>query len=88
MFIEIITPDKKVFEGEVVAATFPGSDGYFQVLNDHAPLIGTLGKGELRYTVEGKDKKRKETILDVEGGVVEVLNNRVVVLAESIWGAA
>ncbi|MEL7145807.1 MAG: F0F1 ATP synthase subunit epsilon [Bacteroidota bacterium] len=88
MFIEIITPDKKVFEGEVVSATFPGSDGYFQVLNDHAPMIGTLGQGELRYIVEGKDKKRKETILDVEGGVVEILNNKVIVLAESIWGEA
>ena len=86
MFIEIVTPDKKVFEGEVVSATFPGSDGYFQVLNDHAPMIGTLGQGELRYIVESKDKKRTETILDVEGGVVEVLNNKVVVLAESVWG--
>ena len=86
MFIEIVTPDKKVFEGEVVSATFPGSDGYFQVLNDHAPMIGTLGQGELRYIVECKDKKRTETILDVEGGVVEVLNNKVVVLAESVWG--
>ncbi len=90
MFLEIVTPDEKVFEGEVVSATFPGSDGSFQVLNDHAPLISTLGRGDLVYKTkitEGKDKdKLKATILGVDGGVVEVLNNKVVVLAESILG--
>jgi len=86
MFLEIITPDEKVFEGEVQSATFPGSDGSFQVLNNHAPMISTLGNGELKYKVVSKDKKVKETILDVDGGVVEILNNRVIVLAESILG--
>ena len=84
MFLEIITPDEKVFEGEVDSATFPGSDGSFQVLNDHAPLMSTLGNGELKYKITSKDKKTTETILDVEGGVVEVLNNRVIVLAEKV----
>ena len=82
MFLEIVTPDEKVFEGEVVSATFPGSDGSFQVLNDHAPLISTLGRGDLVYKTkitEGKDKdKLKATIIEVDGGVVEVLNNKVV----------
>ena len=90
MFLEIVTPDEKVFEGEVVSATFPGSDGSFQVLNDHAPLISTLGRGDLVYKTkitEGKDKdKLKATIIEVDGGVVEVLNNKVVVLAESVLG--
>ena len=40
MNLEILTPEKKVFEGEVVSATFPGADGSFQVLNNHAPQIG------------------------------------------------
>ncbi|MCR9250444.1 MAG: F0F1 ATP synthase subunit epsilon [bacterium] len=90
MFLEIVTPDEKVFEGEVESATFPGSDGSFQVLNDHAPLISTLGRGDLVYKTkitEGKDKdKLKATIIEVDGGVVEVLHNKVVVLAEAVFG--
>ena len=79
MFLEIITPDKKVFEGEVESAKFPGSEGSFQVLENHAPLISSLGKGPVVY----KNKQGEHT-LEVEGGVVEVLNNRVVLLAESV----
>ena len=80
MYLEIVTPDEKVFEGEVVTATFPGADGSFQVMNNHAAMISTLGVGDLRYTEE----KKKEEILEVDGGVVEVLQNKVVVLAEKI----
>lgn len=83
MFLEIITPDDRLFEGEVDSATFPGSDGTFQVLNDHAPLVSSLGLGELKYQY-----KEKDHIIDkdfkINGGVVEVLNNRVLVLVESL----
>ncbi|MEM9857721.1 MAG: ATP synthase F1 subunit epsilon [Bacteroidota bacterium] len=79
MFLEIVTPAKKVFEGEVNVVTFPGTDGQFQVLNDHAPLVSTLKGGELKY----KDSKEENTV-DITGGVVEVLNNRVVVLADGL----
>ena len=79
MYLEIVTPDKKVFEGEVISASFPGSDGSFQVLSNHAPLLSTLKKGTIIY----KDSK-EEFNVTVDGGVVEVLNNRVIVLAESI----
>jgi F-type H+-transporting ATPase subunit epsilon len=78
MNLEIITPDKKVFAGEATAVTFPGIQGQFQILNNHAALVSTLGKGEI--VVEGTGK---ETFI-VDGGVVEVLNNNVLVLAESI----
>jgi len=80
MYLEIVTPDKKIFEGEVVTATFPGTHGSFQIMNNHAALISTLGKGDVRYT---EDKKKEQT-LTVDGGVVEVLHNKVVVLAEKI----
>lgn len=80
MYLEIVTPDNKIFEGEVVTATFPGTDGSFQVLSNHAPMISTLGNGELKYTEE----KKKEQVISIDGGVVEVLNNKVVVLAERI----
>jgi F-type H+-transporting ATPase subunit epsilon len=83
MYLEIVTPDEKVFEGEVEVATFPGSDGSFQVLNNHAPMISTLGRGDLRYT-RMENKKAKETHILIDGGVVEVKNNTVIVLAEKI----
>ena len=79
MYLEIVTPDQKVFEGEVISVTFPGTDGSFQILNNHAPLLSTLKKGMIVY----KDEKNEYDVM-VDGGVVEVLNNKVVVLAEAI----
>ena len=79
MYLEIVTPDQKVFEGEVISVSFPGTDGSFQVLNNHAPLLSTLKKGTIVY----KDKKNEFEVV-VDGGVVEVLNNKVIVLAEAI----
>lgn len=79
MYLEIVTPDKKVFEGEVHSVSFPGTDGSFQVLNNHAPLVSTLAKGTVVYS----GKELHEEIM-IDGGVVEVLNNRVIVLAEAI----
>ncbi|QHT70587.1 ATP synthase F1 subunit epsilon [Rhodocytophaga rosea] len=79
MHLEIITPDQKVFAGEVVSATFPGAKGSFQVLNNHAPLISLLEKGKITIrTTQG------EQSIVVDGGMVEVLNNKIIVLAESV----
>jgi F-type H+-transporting ATPase subunit epsilon len=75
MKIEIITPDKKVFEGEVNVVTLPGVNGSFQILKDHAPVVSTLSKGNV--IADGQT-------FTVDGGVVEVLNNKVLVLAEAI----
>ena len=83
MFLEIFTPDEQVYQGEVDSATFPGSNGEFQILNDHAPLVSSLGKGDIQYHYM-EEKKHKKSNIKVDGGVVEVLNNRVLVLAESI----
>ncbi len=79
MLLEIYTPDKKVFEGQVDSATFPGSKGAFQVLNNHAALISTLDKGMVIY----KNKNGTRELM-IRGGVVEVLNNKVILLAEGI----
>ncbi|MEP2025182.1 MAG: ATP synthase F1 subunit epsilon [Reichenbachiella sp.] len=83
MYLEIITPDENVFEGEVESAMFPGSDGSFQVLNDHAPLVSSVGKGDVKI-IKLHDKKTEEIHFSIDGGVVEVLNNKILVLAESI----
>lgn len=79
MYLEILTPDKKIFEGNVSIATFPGADGSFQVMDQHAPLISLLSEGVVEY----RSKEASETIR-ITGGVVEVLKNKVVLLADGI----
>lgn len=79
MYIEVVTPDKSVFSGEVVSATFPGSNGSFQVLNNHAPLISSLAKGTMTLV-----SKSTQQSMEVDGGIVEVLNNNIIVLAEKV----
>lgn len=79
MHLEILTPEKKVFEGSVNIATFPGADGSFQVMDNHAPLISLLNEGVVEY----KSKEVNES-LKITGGVVEVLRNKVILLADGI----
>lgn len=79
MNLEILTPEKKVFEGEVSSATFPGADGSFQVLNSHAPLVSLLKDGVVEY----KTREKTERVA-ITGGVVEVLNNQVILLADGV----
>ena len=80
MHLEIMTPEKKVFEGNVSIATFPGSDGSFQVMDNHAPLISLLKEGPVEY----KSKDAGNQTLMITGGVVEVLKNKVILLADGI----
>ncbi len=80
MHLDIITPDQRVFQGEAVSVTFPGLDGSFEVLNNHAPLIGVLQAGPIVV----RPATGAATTFRVDGGVVEVLNNNVVVLAEAL----
>jgi F-type H+-transporting ATPase subunit epsilon len=80
MHLEILTPEKKVFEGEVSIATFPGSDGSFQVMDNHAPLISLLKEGVVEY----RSTKEPSQKIMITGGVVEVLKNKVILLADGI----
>lgn len=79
MILEILTPDKKIFEGEVTSVTVPGKQGSFEILNNHAPIISTLDDGKL--TVRSAKTEQHFNIL---GGVVEVINNKIIVLAEGV----
>ena len=81
MHLDIITPDQRIFQGEATSVTFPGLDGSFEVLNHHAPLIGVLQAGPIVVRPAGGGAP---TTFRVDGGVVEVLNNNVVVLAEAL----
>jgi len=79
MHLDIITPDKKIFSGTVESVKVPGTMGPFEVLNYHAPIISSLEAGYVRFKENGQHGKFKIT-----GGVIEVKDNKVVILAESI----
>lgn len=78
MQIEIITPDAKLFSGEVSLVQFPGKDGSFEVLKDHAPLISVLKKGKIKLM----DPNKQLSFYEIKGGIVEVKNNKIIVLAD------
>jgi len=78
MQIEIITPDKKLFSGNAISVQFPGTDGSFGVQNNHAAMISTLKKGQIKLTTEQNTLE----VFEVNGGVVEILANKIIVLAE------
>lgn len=80
MKLTIITPDKPVYDGEVTSVTVPGSAGSFEVLRDHAPIVSTLEDGKVIIRTAGKS----EEIIQIIGGVVEVVNNEITLLAEGI----
>ena len=91
MYLEIISPEKTLFTGEVESVLFPGTYGDFQVLNNHAPIVSTLTKGKVKILGNisvDKDVKEKfeynekETILDIESGTVEMNNNQVTLLVD------
>ena len=78
MILEILTPEKKIYSGDVYGVQLPGIDGLFEVLDKHAPLVSALGKGKLKIL---KDKSSTESF-QIQGGFVEVLNNKATVLVE------
>ena len=96
MQLEIITPEMEIFKGDVEAVQFPGLDGSFQVLKGHAPIISALSKGDVKVNLEGafdatkneseliqKDSANQSVIrVTIKGGVMEMLNDNIIVLAE------
>jgi F-type H+-transporting ATPase subunit epsilon len=80
MELEILTPEKKLFSGNVYGVQLPGIGGSFEVLEKHAPLVSALGAGNVKVL---NDKSgNNNTIYKINGGFMEVINNRVVVLVE------
>lgn len=76
MNVDIITPDKNLFTGEASSIVVPGTDGLLGILDNHAALISSLKEGQVKLTTNEGEKS-----FDVKGGVIEVLNNKVVILA-------
>jgi F-type H+-transporting ATPase subunit epsilon len=78
MTLEILTPEKKLYSGDVYGVQLPGIDGLFEVLDKHAPIVSALGKGKMKIL---KDKSNTESFM-IQGGFVEVLHNKATVLVE------
>jgi len=79
MKLQVITPDKLAYEGEVTAVTVPGSAGSFQILKGHAAIVSTLEDGKVIIKKDGV-----EEVIVIKGGVVEVKDDNIIVLAEGI----
>lgn len=77
MQLEIITPDRTLFEGTAKSVTLPGTGGGFQLLENHAPIISTLKSGKIKIVTD-KDTQ----LIEINSGVVEMFKNKVIILAE------
>ena len=78
MYLQILTPEKRLFSDDVFGVQLPGVDGLFEVLDRHAPLVSALGKGTIKVL---KDKSSTQSFA-INSGFVEILNNRAAVLVE------
>ncbi|MDP4266081.1 MAG: F0F1 ATP synthase subunit epsilon [Bacteroidota bacterium] len=78
MKVDITTPDNKLFSGEANLVQLPGLDGSFEILNHHAPMVSVLGMGKIKVI----DTAKNVSYYEIKKGIVQVLNNTVVVLAE------
>lgn len=77
MNLRIITPERIVFEGEADLVQLPGSDGLFEILKNHAPMIASLKKGKVKI-----GNNNELNYIEINGGVAKVSNNEILVLAE------
>jgi F-type H+-transporting ATPase subunit epsilon len=78
MTLDILTPEKKIYSGDVYGVQLPGVSGLFEVLDKHAPLVSALKKG----TVKVLTNKTQTQSYNIQSGFVEVLNNKATVLVE------
>lgn len=78
MYLEIIKPDAELYKGDVVSVQVPGANGLFEILNDHMPIVSTLTEGKVRVI----DTNNKTEYFEITGGVIEMNNNIITVLAD------
>lgn len=80
MILEIVTPDETVYSGDVKLVQVPGTNGSFEVLKNHAPIISTLESGKVKV-IENDDS---EKFFSISKGVIEVNKNKIILLAEKV----
>ncbi len=78
MKLEILTPEKKLFDNVVQSVQVPGKSGSFEMLNNHMPIVSSLNKGIIKIT----DTKNQQEEIKISSGVVEMKNNKIIILAE------
>lgn len=78
MHLEILSPERKIFSGDVYGIQLPGTEGSFEILENHAPMIASLGKGKMKII---KDRNQTD-LYEISAGFVEILNNKATVLIE------
>lgn len=81
MKLEIVTPEKKIFQGEVKLVQVPGADGSFEMLENHAPIISTLNAGKVKVI----QNDEKTLFFSIDKGVVEVKKNKIILLTEKVF---
>jgi F-type H+-transporting ATPase subunit epsilon len=81
MQLDILTPERKIYSGNVYGIQLPGISGSFEILEKHAPMVSALGKGKMKLLMDKTGNNA--SVYDVSGGFIEVLNNKVTVLVES-----
>lgn len=92
MYLEIVSPEATLFAGEVTSVTAPGTDGEFQLLNNHAPIVALLQAGKIKiegnFVIPESNEKRfsknsdGKTILPIHSGTLELKDNRVIILVD------
>ncbi len=92
MFLEIVTPEASIFQGEVDSVTVPGVDGQFQMLNNHAPIVSLLQEGnvkiqgDLSFDEEYQDRfesvDKTTSVLPIQSGTVELNDNKIIILVD------
>jgi len=93
MILEIVSPEARLFKGEVTSVSLPGVDGSFQILNNHAPIVSILKQGTVKIAANSfkfdKEVAEKFTkindqnyTLDIQSGTIEMKDNKVIVLAD------
>ena len=89
MFIEIVSPEKTIYTGDVSSVYLPGSQGSFQILNNHAPILSTLKNGQIKLkgNFDGESENLNilsvsEASLDIQSGVVEMKKNKLIILVD------
>lgn len=92
MFLEIVTPEASIFQGEVDSVTVPGVNGEFQMLRNHAPIVSLLQKGKVQikgtFTIEESYQNKfskvqnNSTSLEISSGTVELNDNKIIILVD------
>lgn len=80
MILEVLTPESKIYSGDVYGIQLPGTEGLFEILENHAPLVAALGKGKMKILI---DKNNNAQTYVIDGGFVETSNNKTSVVLEA-----